>query len=136
VNRLIWVLFGKLHSFHNIAVETQEPAPLTNDLTLLKIELPPRQAVPHGTASGAARRDKGDADPSAFAAHKDYSGRVCSPPARPRCWPAAAWYGMGLLTVGQYLVRPRRLCEGDSTTVAPKVSGYLARVLVGRKRGG
>src|SRR6202049_1071622 len=44
----------------------------------------------------------------------------------------AAWYGWGYWTVGQYLVSTDdAYVKADSTTVAPKVSGYLREVLVG-----
>jgi membrane fusion protein, multidrug efflux system len=44
----------------------------------------------------------------------------------------AAWYGWGYWTVGQYLVSTDdAYVKADSTTIAPKVSGYLREVLVG-----
>ena len=44
---------------------------------------------------------------------------------------AAAWYGYDYITVGQYLVSTDdAYVKADSTTVAPKVTGYLQRVLV------
>src|SRR6202165_4267430 len=44
----------------------------------------------------------------------------------------AAWYGWDYVTVGQYLVSTDdAYVKADSTTVAPKVSGYLHEVLVG-----
>jgi membrane fusion protein (multidrug efflux system) len=44
----------------------------------------------------------------------------------------AAWYGWDYWTVGQYLVSTDdAYVKADSTTVAPKVSGYLDEVLVG-----
>jgi len=44
----------------------------------------------------------------------------------------AAWYGWDYWTVGQYLVSTDdAYVKADSTTVAPKVSGYLREVLVG-----
>jgi membrane fusion protein, multidrug efflux system len=45
---------------------------------------------------------------------------------------AAAWYGWDYWTVGRYLVSTDdAYVKADSTTVAPKVSGYLHEVLVG-----
>src|SRR5467141_2089690 len=44
----------------------------------------------------------------------------------------AAWYGWDYWTVGQYLVSTDdAYVKADNTTIAPKVSGYLAEVLVG-----
>src|ERR1700704_6562687 len=44
----------------------------------------------------------------------------------------AAWYGWDYWTVGQYLVSTDdAYVKADSTTIAPKVSGYLREVLVG-----
>ena len=44
----------------------------------------------------------------------------------------AAWYGFDYWTVGRYLVSTDdAYVKADSTTVAPKVSGYLREVLVG-----
>jgi membrane fusion protein (multidrug efflux system) len=44
----------------------------------------------------------------------------------------AAWYGWDYWTVGQYLVSTDdAYVKADSTTIAPKVSGYLGEVLVG-----
>src|SRR6202158_3171248 len=44
----------------------------------------------------------------------------------------ATWYGWNYWTVGQYLVSTDdAYVKADSTTVAPKVSGYLREVLVG-----
>jgi membrane fusion protein, multidrug efflux system len=44
----------------------------------------------------------------------------------------AAWYGWDYWTVGQYLVSTDdAYVKADSTTIAPKVSGYLHEVLVG-----
>src|ERR1700733_13534945 len=44
----------------------------------------------------------------------------------------AAWYGWDYWTVGQYLVSTDdAYVKADNTTIAPKVSGYLRRVLVG-----
>ena len=43
-----------------------------------------------------------------------------------------AWYGWDYWTVGQYLVSTDdAYVKADSTTIAPKVTGYLAEVLVG-----
>src|SRR5229473_3214484 len=43
-----------------------------------------------------------------------------------------AWYGFDYWTVGRYLVSTDdAYVKADSTTVAPKVSGYLHEVLVG-----
>jgi membrane fusion protein (multidrug efflux system) len=43
-----------------------------------------------------------------------------------------AWYGWDYWTVGQYLVSTDdAYVKADSTTIAPKVTGYLAQVLVG-----
>ena len=43
----------------------------------------------------------------------------------------AAWYGFDYYTVGQYLVSTDdAYVKADSTTIAPKVSGYLNQVLV------
>jgi membrane fusion protein, multidrug efflux system len=44
----------------------------------------------------------------------------------------ASWYGWDYWTVGQYLVSTDdAYVKADSTTIAPKVSGYLHEVLVG-----
>lgn len=44
----------------------------------------------------------------------------------------AAWYGWDYWTVGQYLVSTDdAYVKADSTTIAPKVTGYLEKVLVG-----
>ena len=44
----------------------------------------------------------------------------------------AAWYGFDYWTVGRYLVSTDdAYVKADSTTIAPKVSGYLREVLVG-----
>jgi len=44
----------------------------------------------------------------------------------------AAWYGWDYWTVGQYLVSTDdAYVKADSTTIAPKVTGYLQQVLVG-----
>ena len=46
----------------------------------------------------------------------------------------AAWYGWDYWTVGQYLVSTDdAYVKADSTTIAPKVSGYLQQVLVERQ---
>src|SRR6266550_7323871 len=43
----------------------------------------------------------------------------------------AAWYGWDYWTVGQYLVSTDdAYVKADNTTVAPKISGYLLKVLV------
>jgi membrane fusion protein (multidrug efflux system) len=43
----------------------------------------------------------------------------------------AAWYGFDYWTVGQYLVSTDdAYVKADSTTIAPKVTGYLLEVLV------
>src|SRR5439155_26357307 len=43
----------------------------------------------------------------------------------------AAWYGWDYWTVGQYLVSTDdAYVKADSTTIAPKVTGYLQQVLV------
>jgi membrane fusion protein (multidrug efflux system) len=45
---------------------------------------------------------------------------------------AAGWYGWDYWTVGQYLVSTDdAYVKADSTTIAPKVTGYLDQVLVG-----
>jgi membrane fusion protein (multidrug efflux system) len=45
---------------------------------------------------------------------------------------SAAWYGWDYWTVGQYLVSTDdAYVKADSTTIAPKVTGYLQQVLVG-----
>jgi membrane fusion protein (multidrug efflux system) len=45
---------------------------------------------------------------------------------------AGAWYGWDYWTVGQYLVSTDdAYVKADSTTIAPKVTGYLEQVLVG-----
>src|SRR6516164_9235022 len=45
---------------------------------------------------------------------------------------AAAWYGWDYWTVGRFLVSTDdAYVKADNTTIAPKVSGYLAEVLVG-----
>ena len=44
----------------------------------------------------------------------------------------ASWYGYGYWTVGRFLVSTDdAYVKADNTTIAPKVSGYLDRVLVG-----
>src|SRR3954466_15719089 len=44
----------------------------------------------------------------------------------------ATWYGWDYWTVGQYLVSTDdAYVKADSTTIAPKVTGYLQQVLVG-----
>src|ERR1700752_3131980 len=44
----------------------------------------------------------------------------------------AGWYGYDYWTVGRFLVSPHdAYVKADNTTIAPKVSGYLDRVLVG-----
>src|ERR1700733_14710638 len=44
----------------------------------------------------------------------------------------AGWYGWDYWTVGQYLVSTDdAYVKADSTTIAPKVSGYLREVMVG-----
>src|SRR5262245_49592830 len=44
----------------------------------------------------------------------------------------AAWYGWDYWTVGRFLVSTDdAYVKADNTTIAPKVSGYLSRVLVG-----
>jgi membrane fusion protein, multidrug efflux system len=45
---------------------------------------------------------------------------------------AGAWYGWDYWTVGQYLVSTDdAYVKADSTTIAPKVTGYLDQVLIG-----
>ena len=45
---------------------------------------------------------------------------------------ASAWYGWDYWTVGRFLVSTDdAYVKADNTTIAPKVSGYLADVLVG-----
>ncbi|MGY4483387.1 multidrug resistance efflux pump [Bradyrhizobium sp. LM3.2] len=44
----------------------------------------------------------------------------------------ASWYGYDYWTVGRFLVSTDdAYVKADSTTIAPKVSGYLDRVLIG-----
>jgi membrane fusion protein (multidrug efflux system) len=106
---------------------------MTQASPLLKIE-PPAPAGSPGTDRLPEPRvaDKGDADPSRLAPRKHHFRRVMFAGVAAALMAGAAWYGWDYWTVGQYLVSTDdAYVKADSTTVAPKVSGYLREVLVG-----
>ena len=79
-----------------------------------------------------------DADPTVFvppavpaAGHKLNFRKLLSTGAALAVLAAATWYGWDYWTVGQYLVSTDdAYVRADSTTIAPKVAGYLQEVLV------
>jgi membrane fusion protein (multidrug efflux system) len=106
---------------------------MTQASPLLKIE-PPAPAGSPGTDRLPEPRvaDTGDADPSRPAPRKHHFRRVMFAGVAAALMAGAAWYGWDYWTVGQYLVSTDdAYVKADSTTVAPKVSGYLREVLVG-----
>jgi membrane fusion protein, multidrug efflux system len=98
--------------------------------TAFQVEQPPRRI-------GAAEAPLA-ADPAAFvattapaAARKLNFRKLLSTAAALAVLAGAAWYGWDYWTVGRYLVSTDdAYVRADSTTIAPKVAGYLQDVLV------
>src|ERR1700733_15156129 len=108
-----------------------QPRPAMNaHSTAFQDEQPPRRI-------GAAEAPLA-ADPAAFvattapaAARKLNFRKLLSTAAALAVLAGAAWYGWDYWTVGRYLVSTDdAYVRADSTTIAPKVAGYLLQVLV------
>jgi len=105
-------------SRHSTAFEAERPVPAgdaVQDLLSDTSEISPNQAAP-----------------SPVPAKKFNFRRLLTAGAAVAVLAGAAWYGWDYWTVGQYLVSTDdAYVRADSTTIAPKVSGYLREVLVG-----
>jgi membrane fusion protein, multidrug efflux system len=98
---------------------------MTRHPALSNIELPVARQVPDVLAGS-------DADRSGPAPRRFSVRRVAFAAAAAVLLAGGAWYGWNYWTFGQYLVSTDdAYVKADSTTVAPKVSGYLHEVLVG-----
>jgi membrane fusion protein (multidrug efflux system) len=98
---------------------------MTRHPAVSNIELPVARQVP-GALAGS------DADRFGPAPRRFNARRVAFAAAAAVLLAGGAWYGWNYWTYGQYLVSTDdAYVRSDSTTVAPKVSGYLHEVVVG-----
>jgi membrane fusion protein (multidrug efflux system) len=94
----------------------------------LSASMPTEQPV---SPSGAAEALLRTTEPPALAVKKLNLRKLLFAGAAIAALAGSAWYGWDYWTVGQYLVSTDdAYVRADSTTIAPKVSGYLNRVLV------
>jgi membrane fusion protein, multidrug efflux system len=105
---------------------------MTQHSTAFEIERP----VPAGDVIGnllpGADDSAGTPEPAPVAIKKFNLRKLLMAGAAVAVLAGAAWYGWDYWTVGRYLVSTDdAYVKADSTTVAPKVSGYLHEVLVG-----
>src|SRR5712691_9306715 len=116
-------LFWKLSSFLN-------PPERRTVMTVHSTSFPTDQPVhPAGTAE--ALLPAAVAAPQVLAATKLNLRKLLFTGAAIAALAGAAWYGWDYWTVGQYLVSTDdAYVRADSTTIAPKVTGYLLHVLV------
>jgi membrane fusion protein (multidrug efflux system) len=97
-------------------------------MTVHQTSFPTDQPAPPAAAIEALRAT---AAPPALAAKKLNLRKLLLTGAALAALAAAAWYGWDYWTVGQYLVSTDdAYVKADSTTIAPKVTGYLLKVLV------
>jgi membrane fusion protein, multidrug efflux system len=101
--------------------------------TVIEIERPIAADAIEGLLSDAHARDSGaEAAPAPPTRKKLNLRKMLMRGAAVAILAGAAWYGWDYWTVGQYLVSTDdAYVKADSTTIAPKVSGYLREVLVG-----
>src|SRR5882724_37027 len=112
----ISALFWKLSSF-------LIPPERRTAMTVHSTSFPTDQPVLPAAAAEAA--------PQALAAKKLNLRKLLLTGAAIAALAGAAWYGWNYWTVGQYLVSTDdAYVRADSTTIAPKVAGYLQQVLV------
>src|SRR5258705_11824891 len=97
-------------------------------MTVHQTSFPTDQPVPPAAAAEALLPT---AAPQAIAAKKLNLRKLLLTGAALAALTASAWYGWNYWTVGQYLVSTDdAYVKADSTTIAPKVTGYLLKVLV------
>src|SRR5882724_8562237 len=112
----ISALFWKLSSF-------LIPPERRTAMTVHSTSFPTDQPVLPAAAAEAA--------PQALAAKKLNLRKLLLTGAAIAALAGATWYGWDYWTVGQYLVSTDdAYVKADSTTIAPKVTGYLQQVLV------
>jgi membrane fusion protein, multidrug efflux system len=101
--------------------------------TVIEIERPIAADAIEGLLSDAHARDsRAEAAPAPPTRKKLNLRKMLMRGAAVAILAGAAWYGWDYWTVGQYLVSTDdAYVKADSTTIAPKVSGYLRKVLVG-----
>jgi membrane fusion protein, multidrug efflux system len=101
--------------------------------TVIEIERPIAADAIEGLLSDAHARDsRAEAAPAPPTRKKLNLRKMLMRGAAVAILAGAAWYGWDYWTVGQYLVSTDdAYVKADSTTIAPKVSGYLREVLVG-----
>jgi membrane fusion protein, multidrug efflux system len=101
--------------------------------TVIEIERPIAADTIEGLLSDAHARDsRAEAAPAPPTSKKFNLRKMLMRGAAVAILAGAAWYGWDYWTVGQYLVSTDdAYVKADSTTIAPKVSGYLREVLVG-----
>src|SRR4051794_782840 len=120
----IMVLFWKLSSF---LIPPERRAAMTVHSTSFPTDQPVLAA---GTAE-ALLPAAAAAAPQVLAAKKLNLRKLLLTGAAIAALAGAAWYGWNYWTVGQYLVSTDdAYVRADSTTIAPKVTGYLQQVLV------
>lgn len=100
-------------------------------MTVHSTSFPTDQPVPSATTAEALLPAATAAAPQALAAKKLNLRKLLLTGAALAALTASAWYGWNYWTVGQYLVSTDdAYVKADSTTIAPKVTGYLLKVLV------
>ena len=100
-------------------------------MTVHQTSFPTDQPVPPTAAIEALLPATAAAAPPALAAKKLNLRKLLLTGAALAALAGASWYGWDYWTVGQYLVSTDdAYVKADSTTIAPKVTGYLQQVLV------
>jgi membrane fusion protein (multidrug efflux system) len=100
-------------------------------MTVHSTSFPAAQPVPSAAAAEALLPAPTATPPQSFASKKINLRKLLMTGAAIAVLAGAAWYGWDYWTVGRYLVSTDdAYVKADSTTIAPKVTGYLLRVLV------
>ena len=100
-------------------------------MTVHQTSFPTDQPVPPAAAIEALLPAAATAAPQALATKKLNLRKLLLTGAALAALAGATWYGWDYWTVGQYLVSTDdAYVKADSTTIAPKVTGYLQQVLV------
>src|SRR4051812_24492774 len=122
----VWIsgLFWKLSSF-------LIPPERRTAMSVHETSFPTDQPVRPAAVEALLPAPTVAAAPQAVAAKKFNFRKLLLTGAALAALTASAWYGWDYWTVGQYLVSTDdAYVKADSTTIAPKVSGYLLTVLV------
>src|SRR5690349_3139809 len=125
----MWGLFWKLSSFPiPRSGEQRGEKAMTAQQTSIRIDQP----VPPANFQPDLRPAPAPANTAAPAARRLNLRKLLLTGAALAVLAGAAWYGWDYWTTGQYLVSTDdAYVKADSTTIAPKVTGYLEQVLVG-----